>query len=244
MVTVFPAAELAAVGLNRQAVFARNDLPAALVASLPAGDWQELVLLGHGGRRLWQAVTAARAAGTVSAVDPIDEFTVNQVERLFSGVLQAIIYPGPQPVGLQALGELAGWHHASPFRIGIDAEWGSWFAYRAVLLTRAGFLPTPRVDRELPLHPCASCRERPCLQACPADALRPEFALDRCASYRLNPQSACASTCLARLACPLGQAHRYETAQIEHSYLRSLAYLQAWARSTGESDESSDSGDR
>lgn len=224
----FPAAALATAGLNRHAIFRRSDLPADLLAQLPDGDWQELVLLAHAGPLLWQRVSAAQQAGTIGGDDPIDAYTVDCVKRLFSGCLRQILYPGPQAPGLQALGQLAGWHRATPFMVGIDTEYGTWFAYRALLLTAGGFLPTPPVDRE---HPCTTCRERPCLAACPPGALLSgQLDLATCLDYRLQANSPCAATCRAREACPVGGEHRYPQAQIAHAYGHSLNFLRAWRR--------------
>lgn len=229
-ITAFPAAALAAAGLNRHAIFRRGDLPADLLTQLPDGDWQELVLLAHAGPLLWQRVSAARQAGTVGGDDPIDAYTVDCVERLFSDRLRRILYPGAQAPGLQALGRLAGWHRATPFMVGIDPEYGTWFAYRALLLTAGGFLPTPPVDRE---HPCPPCRERPCLDDCPAGALASgELNLTTCLDYRLQAGSPCAATCHAREACPVGREHRYPPAQIAHAYGHSLRFLRAWRQET------------
>ena len=228
--TAFPAAALAAAGLNRHAIFQRSDLPADLLAQLPDGDWQELVLLAHAGPLLWQRVSAAQQAGTVGGDDPIDAYTVDCIKRLFSNRLRKILYPGPQAPGLQALGQLAGWHRATPFMVGIDPEYGTWFAYRALLLTAGGFLPTPPVDRE---HPCTDCCERPCLAACPAGALAGgELDLASCLDYRLQAGSRCAATCHARAACPVGGEYRYSPAQIAHAYGHSLRFLRAWRQET------------
>ena len=88
----------------------------------------------------WQKTRAHRSN------DPIDDYTRVAVDRCLQRILppQAyrFLYPGNISIGLQQLGELAGWHHPSPFAIGIDAEWGSWFAYRALVL--AGFVSQSR----------------------------------------------------------------------------------------------------
>jgi hypothetical protein len=55
------------------------------------------------------------------------------------------------------------------------------------------------------------------------------FALPRCLEYRRRPDSACAFTCLARLACPVGSDHRYDAAQLRHSYGQSLDLAPAHA---------------
>ncbi|MDR2188402.1 MAG: hypothetical protein LBE62_10175 [Azonexus sp.] len=227
----FPADAFTQAGLNRQHIFALADLPSALRAGLPplAGE-NRLILLGHGGRRLWDEVQRAGGGGE----HPIDDYCRQTIARVFAGPLAGLpyrlLYPGHASVNLQALGELAGWHHASPFMLGVDAEWGSWYAYRAVILCRAEWPPTPVVERA---HPCLACHEKACVAACPARAINQGFHLDRCADQRLSPASACADGCLARNACPVGAAHRYSEAQMRHAYALSLLTLRQWRQETG-----------
>jgi epoxyqueuosine reductase len=223
----FPADFLNQAGINRQHVFDLAQLPQDVVQTLGSTDgYRQLILLGHGGRKLWECVQASGIAGE----HPIDDFCVRTVGRWFAehlpGARFRIVYPGATPVGLQALGKLAGWHHASPFMVGIDGEWGSWYAYRAAVLADTDFCPFLPVDRSIP---CLDCLDQPCLAACPADALRGGFSLARCASFRGQEDSACRHTCLARLACPVGRQHRYDDEQIKHSYSRSLAMLRKYA---------------
>lgn len=225
----FPGAALARAGLNRHAVFDLAQLPAAIRATLgpaaaPETGFRQLLLLGHAGKALWEAVRQAGGAGP----DPIDDYTQRTIADWFAGTLPgrrySIVYPGPQPIPLQQLGELAGWHHATPFMLGIDATWGSWWAYRTAVLADTDFVPFPAVDRGCDdQHPCATCAAKPCIAACPAGAM-PEgrFALQKCVAYRRQPESACAYTCLARIACPVGSAHRYDPEQLRHSYGISL----------------------
>lgn len=223
------AAALDAAGLNLRALFRVADLPPALLGACAdaAAGFASLLLVGHGGRRLWTAVQAAN----IASPDPIDDFTVARLRRWLAESLPEvhyrILYPGSQPLALQALGERAGWHHPSPFMVGVNASWGSWFAYRAAVLLDAEFAPTPPWSGS---SPCLSCRARPCLAACPPGAAGAEgFALDACVDWRCRPGSPCATTCLARLACPVGAEHRYPAEQISHSYSRSLAMIRAWA---------------
>ncbi|MFC5302357.1 hypothetical protein [Azospira restricta] len=214
-------------GLNLRAVFDLAALPAAMRAALdPAGRYRQLILLGHGGRTLWERV---QAAGLQSA-HPIDDFCVAVVEDWLAAQLPgrayAIAYPGEVPVGLQALGRLAGWHHESPFRVGINTAWGSWFAYRALVLADTALPPTSPLPGE---SPCASCAGQPCVAACPAGALAGgDFSLAKCIAYRRQPDSRCRVTCVARTSCPVRPEHRYDDAQIAHSYARSLAMIERW----------------
>jgi len=221
---LFPAALFNQAGLNRQHVFDLDRLPDAVRSTLgDTANFRQLILLGHGGKRLWACVQAARMPGE----HPIDGYVVQTVAQVFAEYFAdknyRVVYPGNAPVGLQQLGTLAGWHHPSPFMVGIDGEWGSWFAYRAAILADTDFLPFLPVHRS---HPCPTCSERPCIPACPAAALaNGGFALDKCIAYRQQEGSACEFTCLARSACPVGSEHRYSEAQLRHTYGISLRMI-------------------
>jgi hypothetical protein len=218
----FPGAALDRYGLNRHAVFDLADLPDDIVGSIAGGTkgYRQLILIGHGGRALWEAV---RKSG-VGGADPIDDFTLRTIRQWMSECQPdsryAILYPGPQPIALQRLGALAGWHHAAPFMVGIDGEWGTWYAYRAVMLADTHFAPSPAVDRS---SPCVACQDKPCVAACPSSAMAGGvFSLQKCVAWRKQDGSTCALTCLARVACPVGSDHRYCTEQLAHSYSISL----------------------
>lgn len=229
-------AALDRAGLNLQAVFDLDALPDELAADLrrrfdPAGRYRQLILLGHAGRTLWTAVQAA----SLASADPIDDFSVATATAWFAercpGRAWRIVYPGDAPVGLQALGKLAGWHHPTPFMIGIQPGWGTWYAYRLAMLADSDLVPT-RPLRHAP--PCASCAGRPCVAACPADALAGEgFALERCIAYRRRDDSRCKATCVARLACPVGAEHRYDEAQLRHTYAISLRAIEEYCADPG-----------
>jgi epoxyqueuosine reductase len=224
-------AELAARGLNLHAVFDLDGLPAEVAAALPKGDpehsFRQLILIGHGGRALWTSIRAAR----FSSDDPVDDFSVAAVERWFdtrcAGRTHGIIYPGTALVPLQALGRLAGWHHDSPLGLGINARWGTWFAYRVALLADTALPPTAAWTEP---SPCAACKDHPCITHCPGNALKGgTFALESCVRQRKLAVSVCRASCPARIACPIGEEHRYDDAQMRHHYLRSLRTLQDFA---------------
>lgn len=222
-----PGAFLDEAGLNRQHVFALDSLPAAALAALDIQPGErQLILIGHGGRRLWERLQASGMAGD----DPIDDYSTRTIRHWFARELPEhrfrILFPGTRPIGLQALGALAGWHQPSPLMIGVDAEWGSWYAYRAVVVADTDFAPSPRHAGH---SPCPTCPDAPCIRACPAGALQGgRFDLEACSRYRLRPDSPCAEGCLARQACPAGSEHRYDDAQIRHSYAHSLAVIRQY----------------
>lgn len=218
-------------GLNLQAVFNLDDLPPDIVAELrrcydPEHRYRQLILIGHAGKTLWASV---KASGLVSE-NPIDDFSVQTVERWFSaqfaGNCREVIYPGNIAVGLQGLGKIAGWHQDSPLMIGIHEEWGTWFAYRLVMLADTDLAPTTPMRGN---RPCDCCQDKVCIASCPAGALSGgTFALEKCVSYRKEPLSRCATTCIARVSCPVGRVHRYGDDQIQHCYSISLKAIKQY----------------
>jgi epoxyqueuosine reductase QueG len=216
-------------GLNLQAIFDLSSLPEKMLNELGSlyddlARYKQILVIAHGGRDMW-----AKVQPTLNSSDhPIDRYSADIVTKFcetnssISG--HKLIYPSQAPVGLQSLGELAGWHHSSPFRIGINNQWGSWFAYRAVVLTDSHFKTTLKIEDP---SPCLSCLEKPCISSCPADALEREFSLEKCLSYRKKPDSLCKDRCLARMTCPIAKEHQYEQEQINYHYGISMKMIEA-----------------
>jgi epoxyqueuosine reductase len=218
-------------GLNLHSIFNLDELPAAIAAPLrrsfdPEHRYRQLILIGHAGKTLWASV---KASG-IRSENPIDDFSVATVEQWFAAHFpdnaHAIVYPGDIPVGLQALGQIAGWHHASPFMIGIQEEWGSWYAYRAVLLADTALAPSSPTPGAAP---CARCSDKVCVASCPGEALADgAFSLEKCVGYRKQAASRCKATCLARVSCPVGSAHRYSDEQLRHTYAISMKTIERY----------------
>lgn len=223
---------LAEHGLNLLAVFDCAELPAPVAGLMDAvvpdwRRWPRLMLIGSGGPEFWRAL---QRHGPADA-DPVDRFSRACAGEFVRDYLDdppvRWLYPGDTMVPLQRLGVLAGWHHSSPLGIGINACYGLWFAYRAACL----------IDRPLPVtppwtggSPCERCAGKPCVSACPAGAVAAAaaFSVQRCAGHRLVPDSSCARTCLARLACPVAAEQRYPPEQIGHHYRVALDSLRRW----------------
>lgn len=223
---------LAEGGLNLFAVLDCAALPRAVVTMLagsavPLADYRRLVLVGHGGRRMWEAM---QERGMQTA-DPIDHYSMSLTRQFIRDYLDDApvlwLYPGSETIiPLQQLGEAAGWSRPSPLGSGISPLYGVWFAYRAAFLIDADL---PLVWNEPPLSPCDSCVEKPCITTCPVGAVRLDaFAIASCVEQRLRPHSPCADRCLARLACPCFPEHRYTVPQMQYHYGRSLDTLRAW----------------
>lgn len=215
-------------GLNLHAVFDLETLPTEILNELKAlypdlSSYQQILLFAHGGQDLWNNVQP----DLTSSKHPIDSYSIEIVKEFCDHQPtiseHKVIYPGRKPLGLQSLGKLAGWHHDSPFKVGINQEWGSWFAYRIAILADSDFETTRKWEAE---SPCVACSNKPCISACPAQALEGDFLLQRCLDYRKDPDSRCKDRCLARMACPVAQEHRYEAKQIQYHYGISMKMIE------------------
>jgi len=218
---------LAKQGLNLVAVLDCTAEPIVNLLGEQDSAYRCLILLGNGGPSFWRAL---QAQTNTHPNNPVDDFSRRLAVSFVEDYLQAnvrVLYPGDSAVPLQQLGTLAAWHHPSPLGVGIHPYYGLWFAYRAAVLSDAPLTPTAAPQTT---SPCAHCREQACLNACPASALALPGPPDvkRCLNWRIAPDSSCADTCLARLACPVGAGQRYDEAQIRYHYGRSLADLQRW----------------
>jgi len=239
-------------GLNLQAIFNIENLPTEIKKSLTfftkdSHKYNQLVLLGHGGRQLWRELKAWQSNEKLtpynltrlnSADDPIDSFSAKLTKEYFKGhgsvsdfkllfpILNSskVVNQRLKTINFQALGKLAGWHNDSPIGVGINTQWGAWFAYRAIVLVKANF----RIN-EYPsaVSPCESCVNKPCLSACPVSKLNSDLIeIEHCVEYRVKEASNCKNRCLARLACPVKKEHQYSDEQINYHYSLSMKMIE------------------
>ena len=235
----FDGTELSDLGLNLQAVINLKDLPSELLNQLALttdkfDHYSQLILIGHGGKQLWQSLKIWQELNpsTRASEDPIDHFSKFHVEKYFNDRLgtddletifplsQSVLNPQQPFLNLQEFGQLVGWHHPSPFGVGINKQWGSWFAYRAVVLVKSNYQSTKATGS---ISPCQTCDKKPCIKTCPAKALDNEsLNINACLSYRKQKDSNCKDRCIARMACPVGKEHQYDSEQIRYHYSKSL----------------------
>ncbi len=188
-----------------------------------------VVVFGNRGGALWALMSRAERAAT----HPLDAYSESRVLDAFRAIGSPfdsrLVYPGDCGFSLLALGRACGWGAPSWLGVYIHPDFGTWFAFRAVVVTRLAlaesvFAPAPDA--------CLQCATRDCLAACPVDAPGPpgSFALGACSGYRLGRDSPCARRCLAREACPVGTRYRYPAALVEHVYGRSLDSMRRHVR--------------
>ena len=240
---VLPAAHLSEVGINLQAVFDIESLPVEIRQNMAAamGDtspYRQLILFAHGGGQLWSSLNSPIGNARQDRDNPIDAFSTaaisDYLKTLDPKMRFTFLYPKHSSVPLQQLGALMGWHHQSPLKIGINSQWGLWFAYRAAVLVDSNFAQSKPLTNSSPCNDCAPGEVKPCVKACPAHAMdNGDFDLEACMDYRLEDGSQCANRCIARNACPVRVEHRYSDEQMHYHYDVSLKMI---ARFRAEND--------
>jgi hypothetical protein len=186
----------------------------ALATLLP--EARTAIVIGNGGRALWDAFAAFTRTDPEAAAgpDPLDDFTQRTIERVVTPVLSGrsarILYPfrfPAEPVSFMRLAECAGLGHPSLVGVLVHPVFGPWIALRAaILLTEPVDAPRPSAG----FDPCPTCRERACIAACPAGAVSAAgWDIPTCARHRLAADDECASRCHARFDCVIGREHRY-----------------------------------
>ena len=187
------------------------------------------VVVGNGGGAFWDGYRRFCVAnpGHERRADPVDDYTRQAVGAVF-GPLEArgvarVLYPfgfAEDGVSFTRLALLAGLGRQSLVGVLVHPVYGPWMALRAAILVRDRLAAPRPADG---WDPCPSCRARPCIAACPGDAVTEAgWSVPRCGASRARADDPCASRCHARVACVLGPEHRYPE--------EALAYHQRRAR--------------
>lgn len=194
-----------------------DGLPALPHDAIAAVVW----MVGQVGSECWPAFSSSRffSDGLADPMDRWSESIGDALARQHGGVA---VYPsdGPPYAPFQQWANRAEPLQPSPLLLRMHPQWGLWHAYRFALLLPA----LTAVDATallaaaaLPVEPdiCLTCDGQPCLHACPVDAFRAgAYDVDACAHHLRGPTGAdcMEGGCLARRACPVATALRYEPA--------------------------------
>jgi hypothetical protein len=193
---------------------------------------QTLLLIGNAGPDLYRAFFADCGLAP-EGLHPLDGWTRGVIAPLAARFDARAGFPsdGPPWLPFQRWAARAEGLKASPLGVLMHPEYGPWHAYRAVLLLD-GALPLP--TSPAPVHACDSCAEKPCLTTCPVTAITEAgYAVDPCVAHvRGKAGRPCRNQgCLARRACPVGQAYRYPEAALAFHMAAFLAARPAVERS-------------
>jgi ferredoxin len=189
-----------------------------------------IVLAGMAGRDGWSAFAASPEAAD-GADHPLDRWSRRVIEALARDLGATALFPfgGPPFWPFQQWARRSEPVYPSPIGLLIHPAYGLWHSYRGALGFRQA-LDVPEVAAAR--SPCESCRERPCLNACPVGAFSSAgYDVAACAGHLERPAGAdCMSAgCRARRACPVGAEHAYGEEQANFS-MRAFLRAQAAAR--------------
>jgi hypothetical protein len=183
--------------------------------SLPINSESDtsIVLVGNIGSSYWPAFSQSPEYQDEQP-DPLDRWSKRVAEQVAEAFSLSAIYPfeGPPYYPFQQWAKRSEALGQSPLGLMIHPQYGLWHSYRFGLLL-------PQVTKQpsiLVTSPCESCELQPCLNTCPVNAFGDGgYDVDSCDSYlKQNSDASChREGCLARLACPVGEAYRYEPAQ-------------------------------
>jgi len=226
---------LDASGLNLFAVLAVDGLPTScrgllLDLGLDLEKYSSLVLMGNAGTEFWDQIQGKE----LNINHPFDTHSTALAthfsENFLGDIRTEIIYPSSLPIPLIELGKHAGWSSPSQLGLGIHPSYGTWFAFRVVLLVAAK-LPATNLNAGTE-SPCLNCIEKPCVEICPATDAHDDFDVHACVDYRQQAKSQCQDRCLARIACPVGIKFQYKIPQMQYHARRSLASILKYQRSS------------
>jgi hypothetical protein len=237
------AAAVASFGLNLIGVAAVASYDAGvapergLARRLPGGA-ESVVVVGNGGGAFWEAYRRFCAArpGHDRRADPLDDFTREVVDAACAPVARRapirVLYPfgfAEDGVSFTRLALLAGLGRESLVGVLVHPVYGPWIALRAAVLV-AERLEAPRPADGF--DPCPTCAERPCIQACPGDAVGAGgWSVPRCGAQRARPDDPCAARCHARVACVVGPEHRHPDDALAYHQQRAREPLLRLSRS-------------
>lgn len=217
-------AALDAHGLNVRGVV--DPAPGEVPVAGESGHAATLVLVGNVGSAMWDHF-AMSPESQDAGPDPLDRWSRRiglELAQCF-GALALFPFGGPPHHPFQRWATRAGAVAPSPLGMMIDHEFGLWHAYRFALAFPRRLRWTARPAAVA--SPCTSCTGRPCLRACPVTAFSVgEYRVDRCVAHlsTASGTECMGHGCLARLACPIGEASRYRA---EHARFHMESFLRA-----------------
>lgn len=165
---------------------------------------QTVLLIGPGQGDYWSHVTA-QPEWHDGRADPIDRWSRRVIGRLACDLRGKALFPfgGPPYHPFIAWAKRSGRAWESPVRLLVHDKAGLWVSYRGAVLLRARIALPPAGPR-----PCDAC-EKPCLTACPAQALTAKgYNVPNCHDWLdQNGENCLSGGCAVRRACPLSISH-------------------------------------
>lgn len=169
-----------------------------------------LVLLGPDEPGFWAHVT--QQPEFANGADPLDRWSqrvISQLAHTLGGTPYFPFGTPARPFISWALRSQSAW--VSPAQLLVHAQAGLFVSYRGAIL-----VPDELALAPPPAKPCDTCKDKPCLTACPTRALTAQgYDLPACHAYLDSPEghSCMSQGCAVRRACPLAQTYARVEAQ-------------------------------
>ena len=167
---------------------------------------ETILLLGPSQPGFWAHFTA-QPEYSDGAPDPLDRWSKRAIGALATAWQGRAVFPsdGPPYPPFLDWALRSGQAFASPVGMLVHARAGLWVSFRGAVRLHGEYpLPAPAPN------PCTTCATRPCLSACPVNALSAQtYDVPSCKSHIASPDGlACLSQgCVARRACPISQTY-------------------------------------
>lgn len=170
-------------------------------------DWVAAITLVSPLEPAFWSIYSTSAEATDGLADPVDRWSRRIIGRLACDFDAKAYFPfgGPPHRPFYSWAIRSGSACSSPVSLLADGVAGLFVSYRGALALRH----VPEVD--LPAAPCSTCETKPCLSACPANALGSSgYDVPVCHSFldTADGKDCLASGCMTRRACPIGKANR------------------------------------
>lgn len=167
---------------------------------------QTLLLIGPAEPGFWSHLVSTHE-WAAKTPDPVDNWSRRVIGQIACDLGAKALFPfgGPpwHPFYQWALRSGQTW--ISPVRLLVHAEMGLFASYRGALAIK------DKVElAAAPANPCLTCETKPCLTACPSNALTAEgYDLPACHSFldSINGSDCMTNGCAVRRACPVSQSH-------------------------------------
>lgn len=181
------------------------------------------LLIGNFGKTMWQVFSKSPEFRD-HARDPMNRWTKRVLDDIAGALGARVVYPFDEPYWpFQKLAQKAANVQPSPLGILIHSKFGLWHAFRGLIV----FDDTAEYESQIKaltvhadslIHPCESCFEKPCLNACPVGAFTGErLDVKSCFAHLDggNTPDCMQLGCQARCACPIAKEHQYDDAQMK-----------------------------
>jgi hypothetical protein len=161
---------------------------------------QTIFLLGPDEPGMWERI---KAAPEWAGPDPVDQWSERVITALANRFGGTALFPFGEPPFHPFIGWAlkTGRIHSSPAGLLVHGTQGLFVSFRGALcLPGHVAVPAPQDP------PCTTCAARPCLSACPVDALKGDhYDVAACKAHIATPagQDCLSSGCRARRACPV-----------------------------------------